>query len=143
MAQEQYCTFGLDSLMLGLPVVHVQEVIRHQQITGVPLSKRTVSGLMNLRGQIVSALDLRRRFAIDAPFPRQPMSLIVVVHGESIALLVDEIGDVITAEPADFEPVPETLGPPASELVRSVLRTPGGLLLLLDLDAAIQFAAVV
>ncbi len=140
MAQEQYCTFKLDSLVLGLSVVHVQEVIRHQQITRVPLSKQIVSGLMNLRGQIVSALDLRRRFGIEESFPQEPMSLIVVVQGESIALLVDEIGDVITAEAADFEPVPETLGPPASELIRSVLRTANGLLLLLDLDAAVQFA---
>ncbi|MHB8189817.1 MAG: chemotaxis protein CheW [Ferrimicrobium sp.] len=136
-SSEQYCTFRLENIQLGLPVSLVQEVIRHQDVTRVPLARGNVSGLMNLRGQIVTAIDLRHRFGIEDPFPRPPMSLIVAWHDEATALLVDEIGDVVIIDSDETQPVPDTLVPPVRELITKVVRVHGGLLLLLDLGAAI------
>jgi purine-binding chemotaxis protein CheW len=91
----QVCTFFLDTQMFGVAVESVQEVIRYQQMTDVPLAPNSVVGLINLRGQIVTAIDLRRRLGIpDRSTDQLPMN--VVVRGEDgvISFLVDQIGDV-------------------------------------------------
>lgn len=106
----QFCTFYVDDLLFGIELRRVQEVLRYVGMTSVPLAPRVVSGLINLRGQIVTAIDLRHRLDLE---PRaeemQPMN--VVVHSEdgSVSLLVDEIGDVVEVQEESFEPPPETL----------------------------------
>lgn len=106
----QFCTFYVDALLFGIELRRVQEVLRYVGMTSVPLAPRVVSGLINLRGQIVTAIDLRHRLDLE---PRaeemQPMN--VVVHSEdgSVSLLVDEIGDVVEVQEESFEPPPETL----------------------------------
>src|SRR4051812_45165850 len=97
----QYCTFLLDNRYYGVDVQHVQEVIRYQELTPVPLASPVVSGLINLRGRIVTAIDLRRLLGLpDRPKGKLPMNVVVKTGDDAVSLLVDEIGDVIDV-PAD------------------------------------------
>ena len=111
MAQpSQFCTFYLDRLLFGVQLKDVQEVIREIQTTSVPLAPEVVTGLMNLRGQIVTAIDLRRKLEL-GPRPPGAPAMNVVVHSDdgAVSLLVDEIGDVVEVEESSFELPPETL----------------------------------
>lgn len=104
---KQFCTFYLEGLYFGVEVLQVQEVLRTQQMTRVPLSAATVRGLINLRGQIVTALDLRRRLGLsDRADDAQPMNVIVRTADGAVSLLVDEIGDVVEIQDDIFERPP-------------------------------------
>lgn len=105
MAQtEQFCTFYLDGHFFGVPVQQVQEVIRYQEMTRVPLVPLVIRGLINLRGQIVTAIDLRRRLGMtERPAGQRPMNVVVRTVDGALSLLVDEIGDVIEVEEKTFE----------------------------------------
>src|SRR5687767_14277143 len=120
MAEDrQYCTFFLNGTYFGIDVLQVQEVIRFQEMTRVPLAPAVVRGLINLRGQIVTALDLRRRLDMpDRPNDRQPVNVVVSTDDGAVSLLVDEIGDVLRVSETAFEPPPDTLRGPARELIR-------------------------
>jgi purine-binding chemotaxis protein CheW len=138
----QVCTFFLDGLFFGVEVQKVQEVIRYQPMTRVPLAAQVVSGLINLRGQIVTAIDLRRRVGLcDRPADRQPMNVVVRTGDGVVSLLVDEIGDVVQVEPSLFERPPETLQGPARDLIRGACKLKDRLLLLLDADEAVRLPA--
>ena len=90
----QLCTFHLGHLFLGIEVEKVQEIIRYQEMTRVPLTSPVVGGLLNLRGQIVTAIDLRRRLGLgDRDRDSLPLNAIVQTGGEIVSLLVDEAGD--------------------------------------------------
>lgn len=129
----QLCTFYLDDQLFGVPVAEVQEVIRYQRMTPVPLAGPEVRGLINLRGQIVTALDLRQRVGIAHNGPaRQPMNVVIRSDGDVVSLLVDEIGDVQTVDEADFDPVPTTIPEEQRRLVRGAYKLDGQLLLLLN-----------
>src|ERR1700732_907721 len=106
----QFCTFYLGKLLFGVELKSVQEVIRSLEMTRVPLAPAVVSGLINLRGQIVTAVDLRRRLELD-PAPPGQLAMNVVVRSEdgAVSLLVDEIGDVVEVDQSTFELPPETL----------------------------------
>ncbi|MGN6242769.1 MAG: chemotaxis protein CheW [Motilibacteraceae bacterium] len=132
----QYCTFWVDDLYFGVDVMEVQEVIRYQEMTEVPLAPAVVRGLINLRGQIVTAIDLRRRLGLPAR-DDLPMNVVVRSGEEPVSLLVDEIGDVVETDPADREDVPPTLRGPARELLAATYKLPGRLLLVLDTARAV------
>ena len=105
----QVCTFFLDTQMYGVAVESVQEVIRYQHMTDVPLAPTSVVGLINLRGQIVTAIDLRRRLGIqDRPTEQLPMNVVVRGEDGAISFLVDQIGDVQQIDQANLEPLPDT-----------------------------------
>ena len=134
----QFCTFHVGPLFLGIEVRMVQEVIRAQAITRVPLAARAVRGLINLRGQIVTAIDLREQLGMPpAEGGRAPMNVVVCTDAGPVSLLVDEIGDVLEVEDADYEDPPETLDPVSRELIRGVYKLPERLLLVLDMDTAL------
>ncbi len=117
----------------------VQEVIQYQEMTRVPLSPDVVSGLINLRGQIVSAIDLRRRLGLpDRPPGQLPMNVVVRTNDGAVSLLVDEIGDVIEVEEDTLESPPETLQGFAREVVQGVYKLSGRLLLALDIDRVVD-----
>ncbi len=135
----QFCTFFLDGLYFGIDVQKVQEVIRYQEMTRVPLAPRVVRGLINLRGQIVTAIDLRRRLQLaDRPGGRLPMNVVVRSAEGAMSLLVDEIGDVVEAPEDTFERPPETLDGVAREVIRGAYKLKDRLLLLLDTEKAVQ-----
>ena len=138
-SSEQFCTFFLEGHFFGTPVPQVQEVIQYQTMTRVPLAPDVVSGLINLRGQIVSAIDLRRRLGLkDRPASQLPMNVVVRTSEGAVSLLVDEIGDVIEVEEGMLESPPETLQGFAREVVRGVYKLAGRLLLALDIEKVVD-----
>ena len=142
MAERQFCTFYVDGHFVGIDVVEVQEVIRYQEMTNVPLAAPEISGLINLRGQIVTALDLRRRFGMpDRPEGQLPMNVVVRTNEGSVSLLVDEIGDVLDVDDRTFERPPETLDLATRRLVKGAYKLDGKLLLVLETERAVGLAA--
>lgn len=138
----QFCTFYLDKLLFGVELKGVQEVIRSLEMTRVPLAPEVVSGLINLRGQIVTAVDLRRRLELEpAPVGARPMNVVVRSEDGSVSLLVDEIGDVVEVEEDTFEPPPETLRGSIRVMILGVHKLNDRLMHVLDIDKACQMAA--
>lgn len=134
----QLCTFTLDGLWFGIAVDRVQEVVRHLPHTPVPLAPPVVRGLMNLRGQIVTAIDLRRRLEFpDRDADSLPINVVIRTEAGLISLLVDQIGDVVVIDPETRDPPPPTLRGAARELIRGTYQLPHRLLLDLDLDRAL------
>ena len=135
----QYCTFYVDGLFFGVDVLRVQEVIKYQDMTRVPLASNVVSGLINLRGQIVTAIDLRRRLVLhDRPADQLPMNVVVRTDDGAVSLLVDEIGDVLEVDESTYERPPETLSGVARQLVRGVYKLKDRLLLIIDTDQTVD-----
>jgi purine-binding chemotaxis protein CheW len=135
----QYATFVVADLFFGIDVLRVQEVLRYQEMTRVPLSPVVAEGLINLRGQIVTALDMRRRLGLAPRGPgRLPMNLVVRAEEGPVSLLVDEIGDVLQLDQADFEPPPDNVTAAARELIRGVYKLKDRLLLVLDPDQTLE-----
>ena len=134
MNSAQLCTFRVDDLFFGVDVQHIQEVIKYQELTPVPLANRTVRGLINLRGEIVTAIDLRRRLNLEPNAGIEPMNVVVCQDDEVVSFLVDEIGDVIEVYDKDFEKVPETINGKIKSLIDGVYKLEGRLLLVLDTD---------
>lgn len=130
----QLCTFSLGDLLFGVEVTHVQEVIRYQEMTSVPLAPRIIRGLINLRGQIVTAIDMRARLQLQAREGELPMNVVLRTADGVVSLLVDEIGDVVQTDESTFERVPETTDALLKELVSGVYKIEHRLLLLLDVD---------
>jgi purine-binding chemotaxis protein CheW len=136
---QQYCTFLVAGRFFGVDVRRVQEVIRYQEMTPVPLASAVISGLINLRGQIVTALDMRARLGLAARPPEElPMNVVIRTEDGAVSLLVDEIGDVVEVAETSRERVPETLSADARELIAGVCKLKDRLLLLLDTERAIS-----
>jgi purine-binding chemotaxis protein CheW len=120
-------------------VLKVQEIIRYQEMTRVPLAPPVVRGLINLRGQIVTAIDLRRRLDIkDRPAEELPVNVVVRTDDGAVSLLVDEIGDVLTVDVNAFERPPETLRGAGRDLIRGAYKLADHLLLILDTERAVH-----
>jgi purine-binding chemotaxis protein CheW len=135
----QLATFRLDGDLYGVEVEHVQEVLRSQKLTRVPLAPPAVAGLINLRGQVVTAIELRERLG-RPPRPEGTDAVVIVVRlrGEAVSLLVDSIADVVDVEAKDFEAPPDTLDGQARELIRGAYKLDGQLLLALDVQKAVS-----
>ena len=142
MDETRFCTFFLDGLFFGIEVERVQEVFRYQQMTRVPRAANVVAGLINLRGQIVTALDLRRRLELrPRPEGDLPMNIVLQSDDLSVSLLVDDIGDVVEVTSEAFEASPETLSGVARELILGAYKLADRLLLILDTDKAATIPA--
>ncbi len=140
-ASDLYCTFYVDGLFFGVEVQRVQEIIRHRELTRVPLASRMISGLINLRGQIVTAIDLRARLGLaERAADELPMNLVVRTDDGAVSLLVDEIGDVQEVDKDLFESVPDTLRGEARELIRGAYKLPERLLLVLDTSKTVTLS---
>lgn len=143
MPSKQFATFNLDSLFLGVDVLKVQEVIRYQEMTRVPTAPSMVEGLINLRGQIITAIDLRLRLDLPARAEGQlPMNVVVRTDEGALSFLVDEIGDVVEIADESFERIPETVTGVVRELVTGVYKLQGRLLLILDTEKAANLPVV-
>jgi purine-binding chemotaxis protein CheW len=136
---QQYCTFFLDGHYFGIPVVEVQEVIRYQEMTSVPLAPAVISGLINLRGQIVTAMDLRVRLDLPPrPEDALPMNVVIRTDDGWLSLVVDQISDVVEVDEVAFERPPETLSGVARSLIKGAYKLNGRLLLVLDTAKAVS-----
>jgi len=108
--RQRFCTFYLDEYLFGIELLNVQEVIQQLEFTEVPLAPPVVRGLLNLRGQIVMGIDLRRQLGLRAREMDKPTMNVVIRSGDdAISLVVDDIGDVVEVAEESFEPPPETL----------------------------------
>ena len=140
--QTSFCTFRVGNMRLGVEVNRVQEVLRGQTMTRVPGAHEVVRGLMNLRGQIVTALDLQKRLGLTSADDRQPVMNVVVRTSEvPVSLLVHEIGDVVVVDGELFEPLPETLQGVHRDYIRGAYKLERELLLVLNTDAVMKVAA--
>ena len=135
----QYSTFYIGDLLFGIDVMRVQEVLRYQEMTKVPLAPDVVRGLINLRGQIVTAVDLRRRMSLP-PLSGDKLPLNVVVRSTEgvVSLLVDEISDVIEVRKSDFEDPPHNLPIEHRHLIEGLYKLNEQLLLALDIERVLQ-----
>jgi purine-binding chemotaxis protein CheW len=141
-ASGQYSTFFVADLFFGVDVLRVQEVLRCRQMTRVPLAPGVIEGLINLRGQIVTAVDMRRRLGLPPRAEGQLPTNVVVRNDEgAVSLLVDEIGDVLEVDAACHERPPENLDPDVRELIRGVYKLPDRLLLVLDVERTTDVTA--
>lgn len=135
----QLVTFFLDNHFLGIEVEKVQEVFLSKAMTSVPMASPTVAGLINLRGQIIMTIDLRKRLGFQGRASgEKPMSVVVRTSDGPVNLLVDQIGDVVRVRPDLFEPPPKTLEKRLGEAIDGVYKLEDRLLLALNTELAAQ-----
>lgn len=136
----QFCTFYLGKDLFGVAVLEVQEVVRQHHMTQVPLAPHVVRGLINLRGNIVSTIDMRRLLNME-PLDDESQSINVItrVAGGLVSLLVDHIGDVIEAPDDQLEPVPTILREETRQIITKVCKLPGNLLMILNPGRIVEF----
>jgi purine-binding chemotaxis protein CheW len=139
-ASRQYCSLYLGEQCYGLDVLKVQEIVRSQSLTRVPLSHPAVRGLINLRGQIVTAIDLRRRLGLPPRDDREPIMVIVETDDGPVSLLVDEVGDVVEVTEEQFEGPPDTLRGASRELIQGAYKLPDRLLVILDAERVVSIS---
>jgi purine-binding chemotaxis protein CheW len=129
------CSFRVGGRWFGLPVERVREVIRHPTVTPVPLAPPVVAGLINLRGEVLLALDLRIRLGFAPAGPaHRPVDLIFQSKDGAVSLLVDETGPVLELRDEEFEAIPETVPASLRNLLRGTYKMADRLLLVLDPD---------
>lgn len=141
LEQRTLCTFLLDGRLFGIDVARVREVVRHIEATRVPLAPSIVGGLLNLRGQIVTAIELRRRLGLAPPRAGAlAMHIVLEVDGELVSLIVDEISGMLTVADSDFEPPPASLQGSLGPLVIGVYKLPTMILMVLDVEKVMDIA---
>ncbi len=135
----QFATFFLGGQLFGVDVLRVQEVLRYQDKSDIPLSPSYVSGLINLRGQIVTLLDLRTRLGLP-PFEegKRPMNVVVNSSEGPLSLMVDEIGDVLDVSRDVFEGPPPTMTGDMAEYVQGVCKLEDRILIILDVNRLME-----
>jgi purine-binding chemotaxis protein CheW len=135
----QYATFHVGGLFFAIEVLRVQEVLRYIEMTHVPLAPDVIKGLINLRGQIVTAIDMRRRLGMPKRCDEQtPMNMVVRSDDGAVSLLVDEIGDVLDLPHDTYELVPDNLPAEQRAMIKGIYKLDGRLLLVLDADRALE-----
>jgi purine-binding chemotaxis protein CheW len=143
MSTSQFTTFTVGPMMFGVEIGVVQEMLGPQPITPVPLAPHAATGLINLRGQVVTAIDLRSRLGlVDRPAGEQPANVVVRVGASLVSLLVDAIGDVVDVTPDQFEEAPRTVAAAWAELIHGAYKLDTGLLLSLDVERAVGVDAI-
>ena len=137
----EYVTATVGGQLFGLPISRVQDVFAPDRLTRVPLAPPEIAGLLNLRGRIVTAIDLRRRLGLGAPAGDAPrMAVGVEWKGESYGLLIDAIGEVLKLPMSDREDNPVNLDPGLARVSAGVHRLDGKLLVVLDVDRVLDIA---
>jgi purine-binding chemotaxis protein CheW len=137
---QDYVTMTIADQLFGIPVLQVQDVLGHQRITRIPLAPPEVAGSLNLRGRIVTAIDVRLRLNLS---PRQKgksgMSIVVDLRGELYSLMVDSVGEVLSLSNDDFERNPATLDSRWREVSTGIYRLNGQLMVVLDVPRLLNF----
>lgn len=140
--QRQYCTLRVADLLLGIEVGEIQEIIRDTSFTPVPMAHPAIRGLINLRGQIVTAIDLRRRAGLaPAVDGAEYITMVLGTAEEPLALVVDSVGDVVEVAAEAFEPPPDTLRGEARRMIDGAYKLERELLLVLNLQVVLDLQA--
>lgn len=139
-SMREFVTATIGSQLCGIPVLKVQDVLGPQRITPIPLAPVEVAGSLNLRGRIVTAIDLRTRLGLTLHADdKNEMSIVVEHHGELYSLMIDTVGEVLKMSASNFERNPATLDPVWRGFSEGVYRLTEGLLVVLDVDALLDF----
>ena len=132
----QYVSFHVAGQILGIPVDQVQEILPPQRVTNVPLASPCIAGLINLRGQIVTSLDIRVRLGLEPRSAQAGFMNIIAGNSDDLyAIVVDSVGDVISVESMRFSPPPATLDPVWQQCCSGVYQLQQGLLISLDIKS--------
>ncbi len=139
--RESYCTFDVGGHLFGIAVDAVREIVREQPVTHVPLAPRAVRGLVNLRGRIIAAVDLRRCLGMESAPPGGAGTMVVLRESQAdVSFVVDEIRDVCDVGPETFESTPPTVKGIGRALIRGAHKLSGRLLLVLDIPKTLEAA---
>lgn len=130
----EYVTITIGSQLFGLPIARVQDVFVLSQMTRVPLAPDDIAGVINLRGRIVTAIDLRRRLGVSGDAGRAQMAAGIESDGESYGLVIDTVGEVLKLGAETIEPVPVNLDERLKRVASGVHRLDDRLLVVLDVD---------
>lgn len=136
---DKYVSFWVENQLLGVPVNTVQEVLTPQSIAPIPKAKSEIAGLLNLRGQIVTAVDLRCRLGLPEHKIEDMYNVVIRTSEEAFSLLVDEVGDVIDVNASELQPTPRTLDARWSNVTEGVFRLESRLFVILDVDVILDF----
>lgn len=136
---QQFSTFYVANRLYGIDVTRVQEVVRPMPMTPIPLAPEYVRGLINLRGQVATAIGLRQLFGLKGEEPTEFMNVVCKVEGILISLQVDEIGDVIEVEKNYFEPSPKTISDEIKKFMSGIYKLSDSLLSTIDVDRINKF----
>jgi len=137
--QKEYVTAMIGGQLFGLPILHVQDVFIPERITRVPLAPPEIAGVLNLRGRIVTLIDMRCRLGLPARDGNKPaMAVGVESRGESYGLLIDSVGEVFKLEDATREPNPINLDPRLARVSAGIHRLEGQLLMILDVERVLD-----
>ena len=138
-SSREYVTMTIADQVFGIPVLTVQDVLGPQRITRIPLSAPEVAGALNLRGRIVTAIDVRRRLHLPArSADNAGMSIVVDHKGELYSLIVDSVGEVMSLQPDTYERNPATLDPRWREVSGGIYRLKGKLLVVLEVAQLLE-----
>ncbi|MEQ9642723.1 MAG: chemotaxis protein CheW [Alphaproteobacteria bacterium] len=135
----EFITASVGGQMFGIRVLTVQDVLGPQKLARVPLAPPAVAGALNMRGRIVTAIDLRQRLGLPAADREASMSIVVEFKGELYSLLIDEVGEVLAIEADRMEPNPPTLKPNWREVSSGIYRLDGQLMVVLEVDRLLDF----
>jgi purine-binding chemotaxis protein CheW len=135
----EYVTASVGGELIGLPILRVQDVFMPERVTRVPLAPPEVAGVINLRGRIVTLIDLRCRVGM-APRPEATAAMAIGVEsqGESYGLLIDTIGEVLRLVETEREPNPVNLDPALARISMGIHRLNGRLLMVLDIERVLD-----
>ncbi len=140
MSSHQFSTFRVDGRLYGVSVKIVQEITKPMPITAVPLSPDFVKGLINLRGQIATAIGIRELFKLGEQVDLDKnVNVVCKVDGLLLSLIVDEIGDVIEVDDKDFEETPDTISLHVAQFMNGVYKLPDNILSILDINKLVSF----
>jgi purine-binding chemotaxis protein CheW len=134
----QFSTFYLDRLLYGIDVMKVQEITKALPITRVPLAPAYIKGLINLRGQISTAIQLSDLFGLNEKIPEDQMNVVCKISDVLVSFLVDQIGDVMELDSNQFEPAPDTMPDNVRQYIEGVYKIPGNLLSVIDVDRIVE-----
>jgi purine-binding chemotaxis protein CheW len=139
--RHHFCSFFVDNFLFGIAVEKVQEVASSVEMTPVPLAPPKVRGLINLRGQIVTAIDLRSCLGLsERPIGQAPITVILHTDDGYASLLVDRVGEIVEVDENDFELPPETLRGPVRDLIQGAYKLDNKLMHVLNLERALYVA---
>jgi purine-binding chemotaxis protein CheW len=137
----EYVTALIGGQLFGLPILRVQDVFAPERLTKVPLAPAEIAGVLNLRGRIVTLIDMRRRLGLGQREDSSPaMAVGVESRGESYGLLIDSVGEVLKLDDMACEPNPTNLDRGLATVSTGIYRLDGQLLMVLDVDRVLDIA---
>jgi purine-binding chemotaxis protein CheW len=140
-SDRDFVTARIQGQLFGIPILAVRDILGPQRLASIPLAPPEIAGALNLRGRIVTAIDVRRRLGLDSADRQNSMSIVVDHHGELYSLLIDEVGEVLTAPAEAFEHNPPTMEGRWREVSVGIYRLQDRLLVILDVESLLTFSA--